>query len=279
MNEIINFYEHDYIKKYNVDYLNPNYDKTFMKHPFYCGVIGPSGAGKTNMLMNLITRMQSGNDTWTHIHVVYKEMDNLYRGLEDMCLTCIDGQIRNKLVINNDKVNINVNNKKDNKKDNKKVNKAVIDGIHGNELITFYNDLNLLPTPENITQDGQQLIIFDDQINENKKKQAIIAEWFIRGRKTKLNGFSCIILSQSYFAIPKTIRLQFYYLLIIKLSDKSDLQLICKSIGKYGVDIQLLLYMYNDATSVLGNFLKIDLKNHDINKSFSHNFTEFYTLK
>lgn len=267
MSELINFYEHSYVKKYNIDYLNPNYELTYMKHPFYCGVIGPSGAGKTNMLMNLIVQMQSENETWTHIHIVYKEMENLYRALSDMCMTCIDGVKRNKII-----------KKKEIKNDKKDKNITNVMNEYNNELITFYSDLSLLPTCENVPQSGQQIIIFDDQLSEGKNKQKIIEQWFIRGRKTKTCGFSCIILSQSFFGIPKTIRSQFHYLIIIKITNVKDLRLILSTIGKK-IDIELLEQMYNDATQKRGDFLKIDILNHDINKSFSHNFTDFYTLK
>lgn len=268
MSELINFYEHPYVKKYVTEYNNPNYEKTYMKHPFYAGMIGPSGAGKTNALMNLIILMSQNGGTWTHIHVVYKEMENLYRGLEDMCLTVIDGKKRDKLEKVDKKVKPN-----DKQKDMKKK------GIHGNQLITFYNDLDLLPEPENIKQDGQQLVIFDDQISEGPKKQNIIMTWYIRGRKCKNHGFSCVILSQSYFEIPKTIRSQFHHLFLIKISDKRDLKLILSTIGKSDVDMNLLTEMFDNATEKLGDCLKINIINPDINKSFSRNFINFYLIK
>ena len=51
------------------------------------------------------------------------------------------------------------------------------------------------------------LIVFDDIIADmeaHKKLKAIVAELFMRARK--LNNFSLVLMSQSCFAMPKTIR-------------------------------------------------------------------------
>ena len=56
----------------------------------------------------------------------------------------------------------------------------------------------------------ETLIIFDDMIADmltNKKLNPIVTELFIRGRKQKI---SLIFVTQSYFAVPKNIRLNFY---------------------------------------------------------------------
>ena len=51
------------------------------------------------------------------------------------------------------------------------------------------------------------LIVFDDMIADmlsNKKLNPIVTELFIRGRKLNI---SLVLFTQSYFAIPKSIRL------------------------------------------------------------------------
>ena len=51
------------------------------------------------------------------------------------------------------------------------------------------------------------LIVFDDMITDmliNKKLNSIVTELFIRGRKLNI---SLVFITQSYFAVPKNIRL------------------------------------------------------------------------
>ena len=55
----------------------------------------------------------------------------------------------------------------------------------------------------------------------NKKFQAIIKELFIRCRK--LNT-SLAFITQSYFPVPKYVRLSSVHYLIMKINNKKDLQ-------------------------------------------------------
>ena len=60
------------------------------------------------------------------------------------------------------------------------------------------------------------LIIFDDMIADvmaNKKFQSIIKELFIRCRKLNI---SLVFITQSYFSVPKDVRLNSTYYLIMK---------------------------------------------------------------
>ena len=51
----------------------------------------------------------------------------------------------------------------------------------------------------------------------NKKLNPILTELFIRGRKLKI---SVVFITQSYFAVPKYIRLDSTYYFIMKISNK-----------------------------------------------------------
>ena len=133
-NQMTNFYEHKDIQKLLPKYHNPHFDETQISIPARIGVIASSGGGKTQWLLNFIAKT---NDTWGHIHIVYKTSEPLYEFLSE------------KLKGKN---------------------------------ITFYTKLADLPQPNEIgNKDKQQLIVFDDQVNE--KNQEIIKEYCIRGRK------------------------------------------------------------------------------------------------
>ena len=60
------------------------------------------------------------------------------------------------------------------------------------------------------------LIVFDDMIAgmlNNKNLNPIVTELFIRGRKLNI---SIVFITQSYFKVPKDIRLNSTYFLLLK---------------------------------------------------------------
>ena len=70
------------------------------------------------------------------------------------------------------------------------------------------------------------LIVFDDMIADmesNKKLSPIVTEFFLRERKLNI---SLVFISQSYFKVPKTIRLNATHYFIMKSSGKRELHQI-----------------------------------------------------
>jgi hypothetical protein len=125
-------------------------------------------------------------------------------------------------------------------------------------------------------RDKQLLCVFDDVVNYSDKEQGIIKEYFIRGRKMG-RGISMCYLSQSFYRIPKIIRLQCNYLILLKLGSKRDLNLILGDYG-LGVDKETLMSIYRVATKVPFDFLKVSLDERDDNKRFSHNWNNYYEI-
>lgn len=105
-------------------------------------------------------------------------------------------------------------------------------------------------------EEGQSLIIFDDLVIE--KNQSMMKEWAIRGRKVGKGGFSMIYISQSFFGVPKVIRLQCNILFLKKLTDTRDLKLILSSFG-LGMNFDELLALYKYCTQTQNDFLLVDL--------------------
>ena len=99
------------------------------------------------------------------------------------------------------------------------------------------------------------LIVFDDMIVDittNKKFKSIIKELLIRCR-----NISLVFITQSYFSIPKDVRLNSTHYFIMKINNKKELQIIAIN---HSVDID-----YNDfvktcreCTKEPFNFLAID---------------------
>ena len=70
------------------------------------------------------------------------------------------------------------------------------------------------------------LIVFDDMTADlinNKKLNSIVTELFIRGRKSNI---SLVFITQSYFKVPKDIRLNCTHFFIMKIPNKRELQQI-----------------------------------------------------
>ena len=70
-------------------------------------------------------------------------------------------------------------------------------------------------------------IVFDDMIADimtNKKFQAIIKELFIRCRKLNI---SLVFITQSYFSVPKDVRLNSTHYLIMKINNRREITKYC----------------------------------------------------
>ena len=76
----------------------------------------------------------------------------------------------------------------------------------------------------NPTKKRRVLIVFDDMIADmesNKKLSPKVTELFLRGRKLNI---SLVFISQSYFKVPKTIRLYVTYYIIMKKPKEREFQ-------------------------------------------------------
>ena len=70
---------------------------------------------------------------------------------------------------------------------------------------------------------GKKLIdMITDMINNNKL-DSIVTELFIRGRKLNI---SVVFITQSYFKVPKDVRLNSTHFVIMKIPNKRELQQI-----------------------------------------------------
>ena len=155
-------------------------------------IIGGSGSGKTNTLLNLINEQN--------------DIDKIYLYARDL---------------NEPKYKILIKKRKD-------------AGIkHLNDPNTFIECSNTMDDVyENINDYNPNrkrkiLIVFDDMIADimtNKKFQAIIKELFIRCRKLNI---SLVFITQSYFSVPKDVRLNATHYLIMKINSKKRITKYC----------------------------------------------------
>ena len=84
------------------------------------------------------------------------------------------------------------------------------------------------------------LIVFDDMIADminNNKLNLVVSELFIRSRKLNI---SIVFIMQSYFKVPKDVRLNSRHFFIMKIPNKRELQQIAL---KHSSDIDFKDFM------------------------------------
>ena len=91
-------------------------------------------------------------------------------------------------------------------------------------------------------------------IMSNKKFQAIIKELFIRCRKLNI---SLVFITQSYFSVPKEVRLNSTHYLIMEIYNKIELQQIAIN-HSADIDYKDFIKIYKKCTSEPYSFLTID---------------------
>ena len=98
--------------------------------------------------------------------------------------------------------------------------------------------------------------MFDDLIADimtNKKFQAIIKELFIRCRKINIYF---VFITQSYFSVPKKVRLNYTCYLIMKIFNNRELQNIVTNHSE-DIDYKDFMNIYRKCTSKPYSFLTI----------------------
>ena len=169
---------------------NPNWPY-IADHPYRILIIGGSGSGKTNALLNLINNQPD-------IGKIYLYAKDLYEPKYQFLI--------------NKRESIGLKHFND--------PKAFIE--YSNDMHDVYKNINNY----NPDKENKILIVFDDMIADminNKKLNSIITELFIRGRKQNI---SLVFITQSYFKVPKDVRLNTTHFFIMKIPNKRELQQI-----------------------------------------------------
>ena len=87
-----------------------------------------------------------------------------------------------------------------------------------------------------------------------KKRNPVVTELFIRGKKLNI---SLVFITQSYFSVPKIIRLDSTHYFIMKIPNKEELQQIAFNHSS-GIHFQNFLNLYKMCTAKPYSFLVID---------------------
>jgi hypothetical protein len=135
------------------------------------------------------------------------------------------------------------------------------------EQIQVKEGIHNLPQLDKMDKKINHLVCFDDLVLA--KDQSAIENYYIRARKLNC---SVIYLSQSYYRIPKVIRNNCSYMVILKLSGNREVNMILSEFG-LGVSREQLLGMYEYATKEKFSPLLIDLEEEPV-KRFRKGFTQ-----
>jgi hypothetical protein len=122
----------------------------------------------------------------------------------------------------------------------------------------FGQDDEDIPYVDDLDDSEMNLIVFDDFVNDPKSHNKI-ADLFIRGRK---KNTSIIYLTQSYFKVPKTIRLQCNYFAFFGTNDRREKgELFLNHATSDIRDKTHFLKLFSDATCEKYSFLFLDPNN------------------
>jgi len=134
------------------------------------------------------------------------------------------------------------------------------------DQIQVKEGLHNLPSLDKFDKRCNHLVVLDDLVLS--KDLSAVENYYIRARKLNC---SVLFLSQSYFRIPKIIRNNCSYMVLLKLSGNREVNLIMSEFG-LGVTKEQLLEMYKYATAEKFSPLIIDLE-QEPDKRFRKGFT------
>ena len=181
-------------------------------HSYRTLIMGGFGSGKTNALLNLINNQP--------------EINKIYLYAKDQYL-----------INKREKVGLGHFNDP----------KTFIE--YSNDVQDVYKKLKAIPLM-NIIQEKKRkiLIAFDDIIADminNKKLNSIVTELFIRSRKLNI---SIVFITQSYFKVPKDVRLNSTHSFIMKIPSKKELQQLALNHSS-DVDFKYFIKIYKKWTA------------------------------
>ena len=193
-------------------YYNPNGETYLIKHPFRAVICGVSGSGKTNALLNLISKL----NCWDRYYLYVKLMgdDPLY-----------DEVLVPKL--------------------------QAVERRHDTDILMVYSatldDLPDIETPATeggINSDYQNFIVFDDMLDEDARSLNKISAYFTKMRK---KNCSLVFIGQDYFQTPRAIRRNCNLFIMTMSVSENDLRQIHQDLARE-LTFEVFRKMFHEAT-------------------------------
>ena len=134
---------------------------------------------------------------------------------------------------------------------------------YSNSMDDIYDDIN------DYNKKRKRIVLIVSHVMSNKKVQQLLKELFIRCRELNI---SLCFLTQSYFSVPKDVRLNCAQYNIFKLNKKRELQNVAINHSAH-IDYKDFVKIYRDCTKEPYNFLTIGTT-QPVDKRFKKNFND-----
>ena len=221
----------DCITEEDIKEHNPNWLE-IPDHSYRVLIVGGSGSGKTNALLNLITNKPY--------------IDKKFLCVKDSY------EVKYQLLVN--------------KREGtglKYFNGSKVFIEYSNNIDDIYRNIE----DSNPNKKRKILIVFDDMIADmlsNERINPIGSKLFIGGRKLDI---SLVFITQFYFAVPKNIRLNSIHYFVTKVQNKRELHKIAFN-NSSDIDFQHFINLYKKCTSKPYSFLVIETTLASDNSSY-----------
>ena len=224
------------------------------KVPFRALIFGPSGSGKSVLLVSLILDIYK--DVFSRVFVFSPSVNH------DSIWLPVKKYVK-------DELNVNEENEK-----------CFFEEYNGEDL------MKIIDTQTKITKylkDKKEkklynvLVILDDIADapEIARHNKLLQSLYVRGRHA---GISVITASQKAFILHPVIRVNATQLFIFRLRNKKELDSIVEELSALA-DTNTILEIYHTATAEDFNFLYVDLMKKNINEMFYKNFSYKITVE
>jgi len=189
------------------------------RHPYRMLLLGSSGVGKTNILLNLLTKQL----VYDRIYLFSRHLEQpkykfLHRHLED-----IEENLKEA-------------------------------GINQKIIMMWENTLQKLPTVEDLDADYRNVLVIDDFGITDRKEGKRIAELYVRSRH---RNASVIFLTQLFFKCSRDVRLNCSHFILLQSHNKRELSSLSMDLGA-DLEKNVFKELYNKVLSIPYQFLLVD---------------------
>jgi DNA helicase HerA-like ATPase len=196
------------------------------KHPFRSLIIGPTGSGKSNLLLNMLFGCEEDGSA------PGLNYDRVYYYLKD--------ELEDKFQFIKTKF----------ERIERKLKREK--GIEF-KIFTYGTEMDDIVDFRDIDKDLMTLVIFDDFLAS--KDQTVIKNLFLAGRK---RNASMIYLSQSFFRVPMLIREQVSHVVLFRTKRQDEIGPIANRYAS-GISVKEFKQFYEVCVSKAYGFMMIDL--------------------